>query len=81
MPARRKTNKVRELHGLKPVTPPQFPDLGNAPEPPSWLPVAAKREWRRVLEVTSAREGWLQEVDRAALNQLRGFLGHLRGRR
>lgn len=68
MPARRKSSKVRELHGSRPLPPsPQTPDLSNTPDPPEWLSAAARAEWERVVKVCGRYDGWLQEVDRAAL--------------
>ena len=69
MPARRKPAKVRELHSSRPrPLSPELPDLSNTPEAPEWLPDAAKNEWARVIEVCSRYDGWLQQVDRAALS-------------
>jgi hypothetical protein len=45
MPARRKPEKVRELHGSRPRPPsPETANLANTPEPPDWLPEAALKE-------------------------------------
>jgi P27 family predicted phage terminase small subunit len=69
VPGRRKSQKVRQLHGSRPRPPsPEAPDLRNTPEPPEWLSKAAKHEWARVIEVCSRYDGWLQQVDRAALS-------------
>ncbi|MFN2490371.1 MAG: phage terminase small subunit P27 family [Actinomycetota bacterium] len=68
MPQRRKPEHLRVLHGTeKARVNPRLPDINNAPNPPTWLPSMAKREWRRVLGLCKRYEGWLQAVDRAAL--------------
>jgi P27 family predicted phage terminase small subunit len=69
VPGKRKPAEVRELHGSRPRPPnPELPDLSNSPDAPEWLPDAAKEEWKRLIEVCRRYDGWLQQVDRAALS-------------
>jgi P27 family predicted phage terminase small subunit len=69
VPGRRKPTKVRELHSSRPrPSSPELPDLSNSPEVPEWLPEAARAEWERLIEVCGRYDGWLQQVDRAALS-------------
>ncbi|MDQ4145039.1 MAG: hypothetical protein M3198_15120 [Actinomycetota bacterium] len=67
MPANRKSNKVRELHGNKPRVNPQVADLSAHNKPPTWFSEAARGEWERVREACARYDAWLQTVDRAAL--------------
>lgn len=67
MPTRPVPRHLRAAHGLEEPRPPWTPDLSNTPNPPTWLSKEAKAEWRRIVKVCARYEGWLRQVDRAAL--------------
>ncbi len=63
----RKTNRLRVLHGQAPRVAPIVGGPIGLPDPPAWLPEAAKEEWDRVVEACEAYPLWLQRGDVAIL--------------
>ncbi|KUO19668.1 phage terminase small subunit P27 family [Streptomyces dysideae] len=63
----RKTNRLRILHGQPPRAAPIVGGPLDLPDPPDWLPEAARDEWIRVTEACATYPTWLQHGDVAIL--------------